>query len=145
MAGLDLAPLLKQSTSEESDEAINFQQSEVEFDCDEGLEEDTAEGHLGPCASHATPDPPPPPPDYPAPVLTDEKSRRQKGSKKSSHARRKRKRDADWEIDGHDRRSNTVKGVVWASTPVQVELVAVDLEAAFGGYEAKRRQIAQYH
>ena len=43
----------------------------------------------------------------------------------------------EWELQGHDRRANTVKAVVRASTSVHTELVAADLEAGFGGYGAR--------
>lgn len=119
---------------DENDAAVDFQPSDVDDLETEaaGLEYD---GPSTPLEARASLDPPHSEPTEAAHV------KRQKGSQKSSHARRKRKREAEWELQGHDRRANVVKAVVGASAPVLTELVAADLEVAFGGYEAKRRRI----
>ena len=138
---------MKQAIANESDSAIDFQPSDVDF-LSAQLDHDGSESehdefvilpevrtchdntpdatHSGPLSAQAGP------------------VGHQKGAQKSSHNRRKRKREEEWELHGYDRRANTVKAVVRASTLVQTELVVADLKAAFGGYGAKAGRICGF-
>ena len=131
---------MKQSIAEESDSAIDSQPSDVDF-LSAQLEHDGSESERDEFATPAevrtchdnTPDA-----AHSGPLSAQaEPIGHQKGAQKSSHNRRKRKREVEWELHGHDRRANTVKTIVRASTLVQTELVAANLKAAFGGYGAR--------
>ena len=134
---------MKQLIAEESDSAIDSQPSDVNF-LSAQLEHNGSESECDEFAMpseirtclNSTPD------AMNSGPLSAQLGpvKHQKGAQKSSHNRRKRNRETEWELHGHDRRANTVKTVVRASTSVHTELVAANLEAAFGGYGARRGQ-----